>query len=748
MARSAIIKVDGKTVDDSPAALEGEARENAILEASQGIIGRLHGEAMEQVRLKSQIEERWIRNLRQYYGKYTEATLKSLKGAARSQAFVKLTRHKTNGWAARLSDLLFPTDDRNWGIEPTPVPKLIKSAQEAVAAAKAGVDQANAAPDPDQAAMIAEQADAWAQRALQTGAEIEEAKKRCNSMQEEIEDQLLECNYASEARRSIEDGCRIGTGIIKGPLTSQRLRREWRSTTAGFYELTTLPDPMPEYRWINPWHFFPDMSAATIEEAEFTYERSLPTAKDLRRAALKFNFNKDAVRRLLKEGPNPLGTEIDHITSLRAITGEGEAIKDRYLMWEYNGSLECNEVITLLRAAGMREQAEAIEEEDDWLKEYRVIVYFCQNEVLKIAPEYPMDSGETLYSVWNFEKGETSIFGIGIPEIMSDSQRAANGAWRMMMDNSGLSVGPQIVIDKDQVKPQDGSYSIKALKVWLKTGSAMSTPQNPPFQVFNIPNNQQQLAGIIEIAKEFADEETSMPLIAQGEQGAATQTLGGMSMLFNSANVVFRRVVKSFDDQLTTPTLRRAYDWNMQHNPREDIKGDMQVNARGTSVLLVREIQSQNLLNIMQNWTVHPVIGAYVKVRDGLVKTLQTMMIDPNDLLFDQATAEKRQQQAAEAQAQQGSGTSPEELRLQIAQLDGENRLQVANIQRDIKLMELASRENMTLEQLKTQLQIKDIEHKSKERIFAAGAAIEADRASRAKAQGNSEEAAVGQGVG
>jgi hypothetical protein len=399
MARTAIIKVDGKEVNDNPEALEGEEKENAILEASQGIIARLHNEAMEQVRLKSQIEERWLRNLRQYYGKYTETTLKSLRGAARSQAFVKLTRHKTNGWAARLSDLLFPTDDRNWGIEPTPVPKLIKSAQDAVAMAKAHVDQANAAPDPGQAAMIADQANAWAQKAQQTSAEIEEAKKRCEGMQDEIEDQLLECNYASEARRAIEDGCRIGTGIIKGPLTSQRLRREWRSSTSGFYELATLPDPMPEYRWVNPWHFFPDMSAATIEEAEFTYERSLPTMKDMRRNALKFGFNKAAVRRLLKEGPNYLGTEIDHITSLRAITGEGEAIKDRFLMWEYNGSLDCDEVITLLRAAGMREQADQIEQEDDYLKEYRVIVYFCQNEVLKIAPEYPMDSGETLLSL-------------------------------------------------------------------------------------------------------------------------------------------------------------------------------------------------------------------------------------------------------------------------------------------------------------------------------------------------------------
>ena len=164
------------------------------------------------------------------------------------------------------------------------------------------------------------------------------------------------------------------------------------------------------------------------------------------------------------------------------------------------------------------------------------------------------------------------------------------------------------------------------------------------------------------------------------------------------------------------------------------------------SVLLVREIQSQNLLNIMQNWTVHPVIGAYVKVREGLVKTLQTMMIDPSDLLFDQSTAEKRQAQAAESQ--QSSAPSPEELRLQIAQMDGENRIEVANIMREVKLIELASRENITVQQLKAQLQLKDIENKSKERIFAAGAAIEADRATRAKAEGKSEESAVGQGVG
>jgi hypothetical protein len=138
----------------------------------------------------------------------------------------------------------------------------------------------------------------------------------------------------------------------------------------------------------------------------------------------------------------------------------------------------------------------------------------------------------------------------------------------MTLDNAALSVGPQVVIDKTQIVPQiGGDYKLRPNKIWLRTSTNLTTAQNKPFETFDIPCNQAQLTGIIETAKAFMDEEASMPTIAQGEQGAASQTMGGMSMLFNSANVVFRRVVKSWDDDVTTPTLRRFYDWNMQFNP-------------------------------------------------------------------------------------------------------------------------------------------------------------------------------------
>jgi hypothetical protein len=50
-------------------------------------------------------------------------------------------------------------------------------------------------------------------------------------------------------------------------------------------------------------------------------------------------------------------------------------------------------------------------------------------------------------------------------------QRVLNASVRAMMDNAGLSSGPQIVIDGDVIEPADGngnSYELTPRKVWRK----------------------------------------------------------------------------------------------------------------------------------------------------------------------------------------------------------------------------------------------------------------------------------------
>ncbi len=695
------------------------------------IVSRLDRLAQEQVAHKILIEERWLDDLRAYYGRYSDTVEKELKGAQKSRLFVKLTRQKTHGWQARLSDMLFPTEDKNWGISPTPVPALTKEAGMAAREAQRLTDEANrlneqgATPEATRAATSAQLA---LDKAAELQAQVDEARKRCEAMDKHMTDQLVECRYGPRARDVIDDGCRLGTGIMRGPTVAMRMRRAWQND-GGAWSLASALDPRPDFSRVDPWSFFPDMSACSIDESEFEFERFLPNKRTLKTLAREVGFDPQAVARILKSEPKD--SVPNYITQLRSMVNGQHGVDQRYQIWCYHGCLEAAEVQAIYEAMGDPDGARLLEEEDP-LKDYRVIVWFGEGELLKIGL-HPLDSGESLYSVWNFEKDDTSIFGYGVPFLMRDSQAALNGAWRMMMDNAGLSVGPQVVVDTTKIKPASGDWDLAPRKVWLSSEGWEKT--NPPFQVFDVPNNQGELNTIIERAKEFADDETNMPVIAQGEQGPqVTQTMGGMSILMNSANVVFRRVVKNWDDDMTTPNIRRLYDWNMQFNPDDSVKGDYQVDARGSSVLLVKEIASQNLLAIAERWTTHPVLGAFVKALPAARKTVQSMMITADEVL--KTDDEVRREQ--EAMQNQQQAPSPDEIKLRIAEMDRQTKLDVAGIEREVALYQLAESGRIDMAKVEAIIAKAQLEMQSKERMFAAEAAIETRNRAEDRASGGS----------
>ena len=105
------------------------------------------------------------------------------------------------------------------------------------------------------------------------------------------------------------------------------------------------------------------------------------------------------------------------------------------------------------------------------------------------------------------------------------------------------------------------------------------------------------MSNIFTMARQLADEETNLPLIAQGEQSNhITKTASGMSMLMNGANIVLRKAVKNWDDDITEPLITRFYNYNMQFSDDPAVKGDCQIDARGSGALLVREKQQENLM--------------------------------------------------------------------------------------------------------------------------------------------------------
>lgn len=711
------------------------------------ITNKLEQEATSRIGKRYHIEQRWIRDLEQYHGKYDPDTERKLKRSKRSELFVNLTRPKTNAMAARLMDLLFPTDDRNWGIKPTPVPSLTRSAEAAIEQArqmKAQAEQAQQmaqmAPGDPQAAMMAQAAGQAAQEAEDYAEtlrqQIAEAKKRAEGMADVMEDHLKESSYQAAMRDVIEDACKLGTGVCKGPITGDRVRRKWVQE-GGQYVLREDAGEKAAFRWVDMWNFFPDMNARNIQEGKGVFERHLLNAKGVRKLASLPGFDAEAIRALIKATPK--ASAPSYLSDLRRLPGDHQQIDDTmFHVWEYTGPLEAEDIKTLaLATMDMDTYAEL--DEVDPLAELQAVVWFSQGEILKFAI-YPMDSGETLYSVFNLDKDESSIFGYGVPYMIRHPQRMLNSAARMMMDNSGLSVGPQVVINRKMIEPMDGDWVLTPTKLWdLKEGVPKDAQ---PFQVFGIPSMQAELGAIMAMAQQQIDTETQLPQIAQGEQGSGvTKTAQGMAILMNSANTVFRRIVKNFDDDVTVPNIRRLYDWVMQFSDNDEIKGDYEVDARGSSVLLAREMQSQNLMVMALQFGAHPVYGPMMRQRDMLKKVFQAHMIPVDEVVLTQeeidAIVAASQAQAEQQQQAGPQGEDPQikmaemqlkerelEAKIAIAEMEAANRMQIEQLRRETALIQLAERANIEVDKLREMLADKQAERASKERMFAAEVAM------------------------
>lgn len=765
---------------------------NALTMAVAPVLSELNGLVTEAVRARQPIETRWRNSELQYHGAYDPETWSKLSAPdeERSRLFINITRAKTNAWVSRLADMLFPNDEKNWGVDSTPVPTLTKEARALTKQAEeldgqagelegrhnAMVDQAGgpiASDLPGQARELRHSAQGLREQEKQLQREIEEAQKRCRAMERLIDDQLTESNYPARCRDVIEDMCKVGVGILKGPMVNSKPRQKWEllqeasAESAAVYQLKPTGDTAPRFRRVDYRHFFPDPTAECMEDCEYTFERHLPNKKMLRKMAKELGFYRPAVAKLLKEGPRSAGgpslSDSAYLTEMRSLESGAEAtasgtdaLKNRYQVWEYHGALEGEQIAAMLRATGRIEEADEIEE-GALLDAPMVRVFFCGDTLLKIEQDYLLDSGASLYSVATFERGDRCVLGgVGVPHLMSNEQSMLNAAVRMMMDNGALAVGPQVVIDKEAITPENGKWKLTPRKVWQWIFNIGGQRTETPFQTFDIPINQEFLAAIIQLALRFIDEVVAMPLIAQGEMGAhVTKTSSGMAMLSNAANVGFRRVVKNWDDDLTTGTIRRTYDFNMQFSDDDNVKGDLNVEARGTSVLLVRELQAEQLMGLIREWAQHPIIGVGFRAYHAMRLVLQAMSISPDDLLLPEDEYLEKLRSMQEAQ---GGEEDPEAARakvaIEVANIDAESRLEVAGINREIAGMRmqgefaaLASRENISLAQIEAmfkkgmgevsaKMQIARENNASGERKFAAELGAEKQAKREAEAQG------------
>ena len=713
-----------------------EERMRKRAEKLQSFGASLGGQRDEWIRSRGSygVDKRWIEDEDQYNGKDNIAKAASqmmtsveqgypvttqMAKPHRSTVFIGMTRQKTNAAEARLADILLPTDDRNWGIQPTPDPQLMGMSKDN----KAAMDQQG------QPVMGEDGQPARVRDVVK--AVLEMANKKAEAMQTEIEDQLVECNYNGELRKMIHDAAVLGTGVVKGPIVTNRTRKAWQpitdSTGQTVHQVEIVQEISPASFRVDPRNVWPDPGCGeSVHNGKGIYEREQITAKQIRDLAKQPGFLKAQLRKVLEEGPKQSAT-------LRELTDEDQRDMTRltYEMWTYWGEVDHDD----LESAGV-----GVGEKDE-LRTISACVVMINNTVVK-AFMNPLEGGDIPYDFYVWEKVAGTIWGYGIPYLMRSQQKVLNAAWRQMMDNAGVSSGPQIVIKPGAIQPADKQWQLSARKIWYATDDIDDVRK--AFSTFEFNSHQAELAGIIKMATELADAETGVPTIMQGEKGAAPDTVGGMQMLMNSANVVLRRLVKQFDDMVTKPHIRRYYDYNMMYNEDEEIKGDFTIDARGSSALVVRDIQNQSFLNLLAAGA-NPVYGMYLDTQKLFEKALQAQHIDPAEVFKPEEEIEQikeAQKQAAaqgpapdpalavaqlraqaemqKVQAQNQGDLQELQVRQQIAAQEADLHIMQLEMTREIEMLKLSNSQNISLEKIKAQLADTAMKERSRKELFAA----------------------------
>lgn len=624
-----------------------------------------------QYRATSDVEKRWRKNAQLYFGNDNNSTgefentlrngppARKAADGNRSRVVINIVRPKVDQAVARMCEILFPVDDRNWGLKPTPIPEMVGM----VGNQAITVDPASGQPT----GLTADQ---------EAKAIMEAAKEATEGMERSIDDSLTECKFNGESRKGVEDGVRLGTMVLYGPFPSRQTSKVWIPRADGTQELQINESIVPaSMRW-DPWDTFFDPSCGNDHQRGrgFFLRRNV-NRKELRGLVGLPGYDAEAIREVLRS------------PATKVRVAEGRVMRDQvrddsYEMWTYHGEIEPEEMELLSSRT-----------EGDPLTDVTFGVLIIVNDKIIGAMDSWVVDKTLPVDVWNWRKADDSPFGYGMPDELEHQQRVVNSAWRQVMDNGRTSLGGQIVMKKGMVIPQNNSYEITPNKIWLAKDDMEDVRQ--AFSVFEFNSHLQELLAIAQAAMQFADMESSMPQIMGGEQGSAPETVGGMVMLFNNANGVLRQRVKLYDDYITKPHLARYYDWKMANDPDPKIKGDFEIDARGSTALIERDIQNQALLNLA-NITNNPRYIPHLKEREELKAILKAFKVNPEEMM----KPEDQVKQEMEAQAQQGAPADPRiavaEMNMQAKTMDIEARreqlqIEAALAQEDVQI----KRENL-----------------------------------------------------
>lgn len=579
--------------------------------------------------IESRMMTAW-RNFRGIYGPEVQFT-----ETEKSRAFIKITKTKTLAANAQILDIVFANGTLPITIEPTRLPEGVAETvhlEENPAPEEAPEDN----PADNLGNEIGYNGDG---KTLEPGFRLlgpltkrfgalasklrpghgvspeqitlRPADYGAKKMQKTILDQLEESNTAMVIRSMVLEMCMLGTGAIKGPFSVDVTYNKWDKD--GQY--IPVIKRRPRVEGVSVWNLYPDPDAATIDDAEWVIELHVLTRSQVRQLKKRPYFRSNSIETALEMGPNHDQRWFEQELQ------DGNINEDfrLYDVLEYWGVIEPKAA----KEAGLILPTH-LEDRD----EIQINAWVCGGEILRLILN-PFQPERIPYHVCPYEVNPYQIWGVGVPENMEDCQMVMNGHVRMAIDNLALAGNIVFEIDETNLVPGE-DLRIFPGKVFRRNGG----PPGQAIFAHKFQSTAQENLAMFDKFRQITDDATGIASVSHGQTGVTGtgRTASGLSMLMGASSLSTKTVIKNLDDFVFTPLGYGFFHWNMQFNPDPEIKGDLEVKARGAHSLMQKEVRSQRLMTLM-NVAGNQIFSPFIKIETLLREIADTMDIDPDKFI-------------------------------------------------------------------------------------------------------------------
>lgn len=516
------------------------------------------------------VELRWLANQRQYLGIYDPEVEKSFS-PNRSKAYPKITRTKCISVLARIMNLMFQGNERNWEIHAAPWPDMTtKEVQDALKLAQekdqaAGVDT----PDPSDEFTFND----YVMTALKRYADL-----RADKLSLLIDDQLQELgghqalDYVALNRAVIRSGIMYGLGVLRGPFVRKSETVTWKVSKAP--QPIALPPPQmqlpgpqapggspgpggppgppgppqlnggapppqgsplaggppspaqapappvvkpvkqttfkPYFEFLPVWDFYPDLSAKTLQGMDGYFVRHVMSRTQVKELGGRPDFFSTVIDAYLQRYPIGNYRAQMHEIELRSM---GVKVNVNEMKTE---TMKYEIMVWHGPVDGRLLQEVGVEVSEDKLSDYiDAEIWMLDANVIgarlnpweDLVKEMPTIPIPPMIHTFLFDEDDTSPVGFGLPQAIRDSQMMVAAAVRMLLDNASVVCGPNIELNTDLLRLDQDLGAITAYKVWYREGQGQDA-QWPAVRNVQIDAHLDSLLKVVELGMRFADSET------------------------------------------------------------------------------------------------------------------------------------------------------------------------------------------------------------------------------------------------